>query len=387
MPENGCDMTSEVIDAQTMAAEREMLVRFCARYTGAPDAAEDLAQQTLLEAWRHERQLRDPQARKSWLFSIARTTCLMWGRRQCLERSRIADLSDERAESNGPADVFDLEVELDRGALAALLDRALALLPPDTRLALIGRYMEEWPQAEIAARLGLSEGAVEARLHRGKLALRRLLATELSDEAVAHGLLLPERAGWQETRLWCPGCGGRRLEGWMDPEAGRLDLHCPDCAPTPYRNYVHAHMGGGLRDVRMFRPAVSRVLANIHAMFRIRLTDGGLSCPSCGGWMPLRQTAEGVRLSCDRCDWHDWESWHSLTWSLPQVRRFWREHPRMRFLPECEVEAEGIRAVVTGFESLSSSARIEVVAVRESLQVLSVGGEPRTPDLAGHATG
>lgn len=58
--------------ADVVSTEREVLVRYCARYTGESDVAEDLAQQTLLQAWRHEQQLRDPQARRGWLLGIAR---------------------------------------------------------------------------------------------------------------------------------------------------------------------------------------------------------------------------------------------------------------------------------------------------------------------------
>src|SRR5438094_9272715 len=67
-------------------AERESLRRLCARFTGDADAAEDLAQQMLLEAWRHEQGVRDPQARRAWLFRIARNLCVTWarGRRRAL---------------------------------------------------------------------------------------------------------------------------------------------------------------------------------------------------------------------------------------------------------------------------------------------------------------
>ena len=41
--------------------------------------------------------------------------------------------------------------------LIDLLDRALALLPPETRDALVQHYVDELPQAEIARRLGASE--------------------------------------------------------------------------------------------------------------------------------------------------------------------------------------------------------------------------------------
>lgn len=43
------------------SAERMRLVRACARITGDAEAAEDLAQDTLIEAWRHAHTLRDPR--------------------------------------------------------------------------------------------------------------------------------------------------------------------------------------------------------------------------------------------------------------------------------------------------------------------------------------
>ena len=64
-----------------------------------------------------------------------------------------------------------------------MLDRALALLPPVTRDVLIERYIHESPDAEIAGRLGLSEDALVQRLYRGKLALRRVITTHMSEEA------------------------------------------------------------------------------------------------------------------------------------------------------------------------------------------------------------
>jgi RNA polymerase sigma-70 factor (ECF subfamily) len=209
-------------------AERRRLVGLCARLTGDLDAAEDLAQEALLVAHRHGGRVYAPEARWSWLASVARNVCLHWRRGRQRERLHLGRVVPERprarptrapgADSESPADALDrlpsnvdLQVELERSELATLLDRAMALLPPDSRRVLVECYLEEQPVARTALRLGLSEGAVAMRLHRGRLALRRILATDLREEAATYGIVDPEREDWQATRIWCPDCGERTL--------------------------------------------------------------------------------------------------------------------------------------------------------------------------------
>src|SRR5215472_11653127 len=64
------------------ADERARLVRLCTRLTGDAAAADDLAQETLLEAWRSQQALRAPDRFSAWLSGIARNVCLRWMRRQ-----------------------------------------------------------------------------------------------------------------------------------------------------------------------------------------------------------------------------------------------------------------------------------------------------------------
>ncbi|HEU5367303.1 MAG TPA: RNA polymerase sigma factor, partial [Ktedonobacterales bacterium] len=95
----------------SLALERPRLVGLCARLTGRSDIAEDLAQETLLEAWRHLNDLRDQQKFSQWLSGIARNVCLRWQQKQAKEASHAApashslDASDEPAEQL--ADAFD----------------------------------------------------------------------------------------------------------------------------------------------------------------------------------------------------------------------------------------------------------------------------------------
>jgi predicted RNA polymerase sigma factor len=53
-------------------AEHARLVRLCAYLTGDRDAADDLAQETLIKAWRHRHKLTDPDGPSAGLNAIAR---------------------------------------------------------------------------------------------------------------------------------------------------------------------------------------------------------------------------------------------------------------------------------------------------------------------------
>lgn len=386
-----------------LPGERARLVRLCARLTGDPDAAEDLAQETLYEAWRHEHRLRDPEKRAAWLTGIARNVCLRWGRSRGRELARralpVADGGGAPAADPGEglADDFDLEVELERRELVELLDRALALLPPATRAALIARYVEGSPHAEIAARLGVSPGAVKVRLQRGRLALRRVLTAELHREAAPYGLGAADAGRWRETRIWCPYCGERRLVGRFSKHErdGMLHLKCPHCcaihdwdpnvARAPFADIpeLPAVLGG----VQGYKPALSRVMRWTHAYYERGLRERVAPCMKCGrptpvrtrppeDWPPAMRERRSVHVRCRSCGITPNESLAGLVLILPAGRDFWRRHPRMRHLPEREVEAGGRAAVVTTFESVTGLARLAVVSARDTYEVISIHPPP-----------
>ncbi len=363
--------------------EREKLVRYCARFTGDPHAAEDLAQQVLLDALQHEWELRDPRARQAWLFAIAHNACLMWARRRRREMSRLLGPGDLEEATCGawPDDDYDLEVELEQSELAQLLDRALALLPPATRTALVQRYVEGWSQAEIADRLGLSEGAVEARLHRGKLALRRVLVTELHEEAASYGLLPEDAKGRRETPIWCPLCGARRLRGSLLPESGDLALSCPGCTPGTQDHIEKWEGARVLRGVRGYEAALSKISEWADGHFGRGISEGVVGCLGCGRPVPLMPAERGsaggpyfrheVRAHCTRCGLLSSATLFGLALTAPESRRFRREHRRIRALPVRQLEVLGRAALLTSFESVAGSARLHVLHARDTYSRLA----------------
>jgi RNA polymerase sigma-70 factor (ECF subfamily) len=278
-------------------------------------------------------------------------------------------------------DAFDLELELERAELATLLDRAMALLPPDTRRVMLERYVEDSPRAEIALRLGLSEGAVAMKLQRGKLALRRLLATELRQEAAAYGLV--DAAGdWQETRIWCPVCGRRRLLGRFSAER-ELQLDCEDCWGLPRSTFSRWGAAELFAGIRGFKPAFKRQLAQTHELLEGGVANRTVRCPGCGTdarlYVGLDRATVGwyfAGADCPRCGRVlEHVSVVQLALSLPEGRRYWRAHPRLRVLePTRVIEAAGGPALVTGYESVTGGARLEAVFVQHSFRLIGVHG-------------
>src|SRR5260221_13255506 len=80
-----------------LRAERPLLVRLCRRLTGSDAAAEDVAQETLLEAWRHADMLTDATGASRWLAAIARNVARRWARRQGRDAARLVPLEAPRA--------------------------------------------------------------------------------------------------------------------------------------------------------------------------------------------------------------------------------------------------------------------------------------------------
>lgn len=394
-PELETDIVGDAFTAR-LTAERSRLVRLCAHLTGDAGVAEDLAQETLAEAWRRLSQLREPEGMAPWLSAIARNFCLRWTRqrgRDLAHTARPGPLDDDHGDAVAalvslPADGDDLSITLERAELVNLLDHALALLSPDARAALVGTYVRELPQAELAARLGVSQGTLRVRLHRGRLALRHLLASDLRDEADAMGLALPVDDGttpaWRQTRIWCPFCGRHPLEYQLDRASKSYTYRCVGlCADDGI-------IAGSILPSAAWpsspKPALTRLCLVLDTRYRDILAEDYGRCDLCGAPLTvLRRSPQqpldallpshGIELVCPTCGSVDGASaWH-LALDTAEAQRFWQRHPRMRALRVREVEAEGRPALITGFESVDTTARVVLTVDTRSYRVLRVRRE------------
>lgn len=152
---------------------------------GNPDDAADLVQETFLNAYRGWAGFQGDSDPGTWLYAIAARACQRMRRRRAGEPRHMDSVEDLLPASE--AGVVLLASEGEEGPLGgvlrseaeAMVDAALARIPPAFRIALVLKDIADLSIAEIAAILGLKEATVKTRVHRGRLALRQSLAEGL----------------------------------------------------------------------------------------------------------------------------------------------------------------------------------------------------------------
>src|SRR5215467_8521036 len=72
--------SSRAVLESALAAARPRLLRLARRHGVAVDAADDVVQDTYVEAWRHIDRLHAPEGIEAWLASICRHMCRRWTR-------------------------------------------------------------------------------------------------------------------------------------------------------------------------------------------------------------------------------------------------------------------------------------------------------------------
>lgn len=145
--------------------------------------AEDLVQETLLNAYRGWEHFEGRSKATTWLYTIAKRACIRRHRKRSGEPETIESL--EELLPMGDRTVPDptaLESPLDKAVRRETRQRieaGIAKLPLDFRLPVVLKDLAELTVAEIAAILDLPENTVKTRIHRARLKLRQAIASEL----------------------------------------------------------------------------------------------------------------------------------------------------------------------------------------------------------------
>ena len=179
------EITDGDLVRRTLAGEREAIEVLVRRYSGrvlgichakvgSADAAEDLAQETLLRAFRALATLRDPEKWGAWLGGIARRVCLDY-----LKTRPRAPVLLGSSEIGG--DHPGLRLPRDRGPDTATESRIQDLmaevedLPEDQREVLTLYYTNDLTYQQLGEVLGVSAATVNARLTKARARLRARL--------------------------------------------------------------------------------------------------------------------------------------------------------------------------------------------------------------------
>ncbi len=147
---------------------KDGLVSYLTRLTGSKSHAEDLAQDAFLRLYERGHRYSEQGKLQSYLYRIA--TNLL--RSEARRNQRWMRIRSVFFHSNGHRTEPVQQAEVLRHELSHELTRALANLPLRYRAPIVLSYIEDKSHREIADLLGIQEGTVKSRLHRGRNLLR-----------------------------------------------------------------------------------------------------------------------------------------------------------------------------------------------------------------------
>jgi RNA polymerase sigma factor (sigma-70 family) len=379
------------------AAARPRLIRL-ARLRGATDEqAEDIAQETLLTAWRSLDHLRATSRFDAWLDGICRNVSRRYARDEAPEATldtASADLAESAQPLWSATDSADDPLEtLSRRELITLVDSALGHLRETAREALELCYLAELSPREAAERIGLTANAMEARLSRARRDLRATLDGPLRAHAVEFGLALSpaDEHGWRDTRLWCHLCGRNSLQGILEeaPDGGgRLVMRCPQCWREQGLIETNIPSMSALRGMKSFRPAFKRLITTAASSLVPALKGEG-PCVTCGAPVrayvtlsdELQQIGEWrtnypghyyVVAQCPRCGVAASGAAGIASLGDPVLRAFMTERDRWIIEPETLIEYAGSPAIHFGLHDLASGDRVGFIAGARDLTLRAI---------------
>ena len=180
------ELAAATTPADWVDAHGDYLFNFAVGQVRDQGVAEDMVQETFLAALKSRDRFAGQCSERTWLVSILRHKIYYYLRKHCREKkhrveptaARLDDgdwddamlwLHEVAAETQSPS----RRMELDE--IRANLEQALGKLPP--RIAQVFQLyaVEELPNAEVCARLNISESNLWVMLHRARKHLREHL--------------------------------------------------------------------------------------------------------------------------------------------------------------------------------------------------------------------
>jgi RNA polymerase sigma-70 factor (ECF subfamily) len=171
---------SEEAFAELVERHQGRVYSHALRLMGNPQDAEEVLQDTFVQAYRNLAKFEERSRFSTWIYRIATNEALM--RLRKVSRKKEVFLEDTAGHDD---ESYHEELrDFARSALDEVLDaeirdtlyRALADLPQEYRVVFTLRDIDGLSNAEVAESLGISVPAVKSRLHRSRLFLRDRLS-------------------------------------------------------------------------------------------------------------------------------------------------------------------------------------------------------------------
>jgi RNA polymerase sigma-70 factor (ECF subfamily) len=164
-------------------AHQNRVYAFCARMLSDREEALDVSQDVFLSAYRNLESFRGDAALSTWLLRIAANRCLNRIRQRKSAAAHETPWPDAGEDGDAPA--FQPAAAAGQGPeqiaesreTGEILSDALGRLDPGTRWMVLLSDVEGFSYEEIAEMASVPVGTVKSRLHRARMALRRMLST------------------------------------------------------------------------------------------------------------------------------------------------------------------------------------------------------------------
>ena len=135
--------------------------------------AEEITQDTFLQAYTKLPTLRNPHQFAGWLYVIANRLCINWNQKRKLTVQSLEDTSMKEIEQSAYTRYVSEKQETEaRERRYEIVDKLLKRLPESERTVITLHYLGEMTAREISRFLGVSIGTIDSRLHRARKRLQ-----------------------------------------------------------------------------------------------------------------------------------------------------------------------------------------------------------------------
>ncbi len=173
--------------AECIEIHSPLVYRLALRLMGNEVEAEDVLQETFLNAFKAIDSFEGRSGLGTWLYRIAYNASMMRLRRSDPYTISVEETLDTDGLAVVPSQLFDWcclpEKDFENDEVRQELDMAVNELPETLKAVFVLRELEGLSTAETANALEISEGAVKVRLHRARLWLRERLSDYFADVA------------------------------------------------------------------------------------------------------------------------------------------------------------------------------------------------------------